>query len=101
MLPDDTDSNFVFRQPIPDWFSYEAVVKVLRESYPAKQKQGFTVLLTGYVNSGANAIAKALESQFQQQAGRSCSLLLGDIIRSELSAGELLHFLRYFPSTGH
>ncbi|GAA5910376.1 sulfate adenylyltransferase [Sporobolomyces salmoneus] len=72
--------------PIPDWFSYEAVVKVLRESYPAKQKQGFTVLLTGYVNSGANAIAKALESQFQQQAGRSCSLLLGDIIRSELSA---------------
>ncbi|BGP40656.1 Sulfate adenylyltransferase [Rhodotorula kratochvilovae] len=72
--------------PIPDWFSYEAVVKVLRESYPAKSRQGFTILLTGYVNSGANAIAKALESQFQQQAGRSVSLLLGDTIRSELSA---------------
>ncbi|GAA6058912.1 hypothetical protein JCM10212_002864 [Sporobolomyces blumeae] len=72
--------------PIPDWFSYEAVVKVLRESYPAKNQQGFTILLTGYVNSGANAVAKALESQFQQQAGRSCSLLLGDTIRSELSA---------------
>ncbi|GAA5910704.1 hypothetical protein JCM8208_003539 [Rhodotorula glutinis] len=72
--------------PIPDWFSYEAVVKVLRESYPAKAQQGFTILLTGYVNSGANAIAKALESQFQQQAGRSVSLLLGDTIRSELSA---------------
>jgi sulfate adenylyltransferase len=28
--------------PIPDWFSYDAVVKVLRESYPAKNKQGFT-----------------------------------------------------------
>ncbi|GAA5837851.1 hypothetical protein JCM11251_004677 [Rhodosporidiobolus azoricus] len=72
--------------PIPDWFSYDAVVKVLRESYPAKARQGFTILLTGYVNSGANAIAKALESQFQQQAGRSVSLLLGDTIRSELSA---------------
>ncbi|BGP25190.1 ATP sulfate adenylyltransferase [Rhodotorula toruloides] len=72
--------------PIPDWFSYEAVVKVLRESYPPKACQGFTILLTGYVNSGANAIAKALESQFQQQAGRSVSLLLGDTIRSELSA---------------
>ncbi|KAJ8293585.1 Sulfate adenylyltransferase [Rhodotorula toruloides] len=72
--------------PIPDWFSYEAVVKVLRESYPPKARQGFTILLTGYVNSGANAIAKALESQFQQQAGRSVSLLLGDTIRSELSA---------------
>lgn len=29
-------------QPIPDWFSYEAVVKVLRESYPPRNKQGFT-----------------------------------------------------------
>ncbi|GAA5987849.1 hypothetical protein JCM10908_007243 [Rhodotorula pacifica] len=72
--------------PIPDWFSYEQVVKVLRESYPAKSSQGFTILLTGHVNSGANAIAKALESQFQQGAGRSVSLLLGDTIRSELSA---------------
>ncbi|BGP55961.1 hypothetical protein JCM8202_005103 [Rhodotorula sphaerocarpa] len=72
--------------PIPDWFSYDQVVKVLRESYPPKASQGFTILLSGYVNSGANAIAKALESQFQQQAGRSVSLLLGDTIRSELSA---------------
>jgi sulfate adenylyltransferase len=28
--------------PIPDWFSYDAVVKVLRESYPARNQQGFT-----------------------------------------------------------
>ena len=28
--------------PIPDWFSYESVVKTLRESYPPKAKQGFT-----------------------------------------------------------
>ena len=28
--------------PIPDWFSYEGVVKVLRESYPPRPKQGFT-----------------------------------------------------------
>jgi sulfate adenylyltransferase len=28
--------------PIPDWFSYDAVVKVLRESYPPRNKQGFT-----------------------------------------------------------
>lgn len=26
---------------IPDWFSYEEVVKVLRESYPPRVKQGF------------------------------------------------------------
>ncbi|ORY89801.1 hypothetical protein BCR35DRAFT_300296 [Leucosporidium creatinivorum] len=72
--------------PIPDWFSYEAVVKILRESYPPRNKQGFTILLSGYVNSGKDTIGKALEVTLNQQAGRSVSLLLGDQVRSELSA---------------
>jgi len=71
--------------PIPDWFSYEAVVKVLRESYPPRNKQGFTIVLSGYVNSGKDAIGKALEVTLNQQAGRSVSLLLGETVRSELS----------------
>ncbi|KAL8287604.1 hypothetical protein RQP46_003462 [Phenoliferia psychrophenolica] len=72
--------------PIPDWFSYEAVVKVLRESYPPRNKQGFTLVLSGLVNSGKDAIGRALQVSLNQQAGRSVSLLLGDTIRSELSA---------------
>lgn len=60
---------------IPDWFSYEAVVKVLRESYPPRVKQGFTILLTGLHNSGKDTIAKALGVVLQQQGGRSVSLL--------------------------
>jgi sulfate adenylyltransferase len=78
--------------PIPDWFSYEAVVKILRESYPPRNKQGFTILLSGYVNSGKDTIGKALEVTLNQQAGRSVSLLLGDQVRSELSAGESTPF---------
>lgn len=73
-------------QPIPDWFSYDAVVKVLRESYPPRNKQGFTLVLSGLVNSGKDAIGRALQVSLNQQAGRSVSLLLGDTIRSELSA---------------
>ncbi|KAI2455116.1 Sulfate adenylyltransferase, partial [Ophidiomyces ophidiicola] len=38
--------------PIPEWFSYPEVVKVLRESNPPRSQQGFTVFLTGYQNSG-------------------------------------------------
>ncbi|KAM0789470.1 Sulfate adenylyltransferase [Microbotryomycetes sp. NB124-2] len=70
---------------IPDWFSYDSVVKILRESYPARNKQGFVIVINGFVNSGKDAIAKALEVTFQQQAGRSVSLLLGDVVRSELT----------------
>ena len=71
---------------IPDWFSYPEVVRVLRESNPPRAKQGFTIFLTGYQNSGKDAIARALQVTLNQQSGRSVSLLLGETVRSELSS---------------
>lgn len=71
---------------IPEWFSYPEVVKVLRESHPPRYKQGFTVFLTGYTNSGKDAIARALQVTLNQQSGRSTSLLLGETVRAELSS---------------
>ena len=71
---------------IPEWFSYPEVVKVLRESHPPRSQQGFTIFLTGYTNSGKDAIARALNVTLNQQAGRSVSLLLGETVRSELSS---------------
>lgn len=72
--------------PIPEWFSYPEVVKVLRESHPPRVSQGFTIFLTGYHNSGKDAIARALQVTLNQQGGRSISLLLGETVRSELSS---------------
>ncbi|TKA23951.1 Sulfate adenylyltransferase [Salinomyces thailandicus] len=71
---------------IPEWFSYPEVVKVLRESHPPRNKQGFCIFLTGYTNSGKDAIARALNVTLNQQSGRSVSLLLGETVRSELSS---------------
>jgi sulfate adenylyltransferase len=71
---------------IPEWFSYPEVVKVLRESNPPRAQQGFTIFLTGYQNSGKDAIARALQVTFNQQGGRPVSLLLGESVRSELSS---------------
>jgi sulfate adenylyltransferase len=90
--------------PIPDWFSYKyvsnalrriissqtffcsEVVKVLRESYPPRHKQGFVLVLTGFFNSGKDTIAKALQVALNQQGGRSVSLLLGEAVRQESSS---------------
>ena len=72
--------------PIPDWFSYPEVVKVLRESNPPRATQGFTIFLTGYQNSGKDAVARALQVTFNEQGGRPVTLLLGETVRSELSA---------------
>ncbi|PQE03532.1 sulfate adenylyltransferase protein [Rutstroemia sp. NJR-2017a BVV2] len=71
---------------IPEWFSYPEVVRVLRESHPPRSAQGFTVFLTGYQNSGKDAIARALHVTLNQQGGRSVSLLLGETVRAELSS---------------
>jgi sulfate adenylyltransferase len=44
------------------------------------------VFLTGYQNSGKDAIARALNVTLNQQGGRSVSLLLGETVRHELSS---------------
>ncbi|CAG7854686.1 Sulfate adenylyltransferase {ECO:0000255/HAMAP-Rule:MF_03106} {ECO:0000255/HAMAP-Rule:MF_03106}; AltName: Full=ATP-sulfurylase {ECO:0000255/HAMAP-Rule:MF_03106}; AltName: Full=Sulfate adenylate transferase {ECO:0000255/HAMAP-Rule:MF_03106}; Short=SAT {ECO:0000255/HAMAP-Rule:MF_03106} [Serendipita indica DSM 11827] len=72
--------------PIPDWFSYESVVKTLRESYPPRTQQGFVIFLTGLHNSGKDIIGRALQTTLNQQGGRSVSLLLGETVRAELSS---------------
>ena len=46
-----------------------------------------SVFLTGLYNSGKDTIARALQVALNQQGGRSVSLLLGETVRSELSAG--------------
>jgi sulfate adenylyltransferase len=71
---------------IPEWFSYPEVVRVLRESNPPRARQGFTIFLTGYQNCGKDTIARALQVTLNQQGGRSVSMLLGEIVRAELSS---------------
>lgn len=44
------------------------------------------MFLTGYYNSGKDAVARALQVSLNQQAGRSVTLLLGETVRAELSA---------------
>ncbi|KAF9051134.1 ATP-sulfurylase [Hymenopellis radicata] len=73
--------------PIPDWFSYDAVVKTLRESYPPRTQQGFVLFLSGLHNSGKDKIAKALQVSLNEQGGRSVSLLLGETIGDESKLG--------------
>ncbi|KAJ3224888.1 Sulfate adenylyltransferase [Chytriomyces hyalinus] len=71
--------------PIPDWFTYPDVQKILRSQNPPRSKQGFTVFLTGYWNSGASTIAQALQVVLNQDGQRPTTLLKGETIRSELS----------------
>ena len=67
-------------------------MKTLRESYPPRLKQGFVIFLTGLYNSGHQTIARALQTVFNEQGGRSTSLLLGDFIRHNKEPGSQIPY---------
>jgi sulfate adenylyltransferase len=71
---------------IPDWFSFPDVVKELRRTSPARDKQGFTVFFTGLSGSGKSTIANALMVKLMEMGGRPTTLLDGDVVRKHLSS---------------
>jgi sulfate adenylyltransferase len=67
---------------IPSWFSYPEVVKILRESHPPRQKQGFTLFLNSQI------LANALLATFNQFGGRHFTIL-----RKESTSAYIAHEL--------
>jgi sulfate adenylyltransferase len=70
---------------IPDWFTFQEVIEELRNAYPPRHKQGFTVFHTGLSGSGKSTIAQVLVSRFLEMGDRPVTLLDGDIVRRHLS----------------
>ena len=71
---------------IPEWFSFPEVVRQLRRTSPARDKQGFTVFFTGLSGSGKSTIANALMVKLMEMGGRPVTLLDGDVVRKHLSS---------------
>jgi sulfate adenylyltransferase len=71
---------------IPEWFSYPEVVAELRNVYPPRRKQGFTIFITGLPSAGKSTIAKVLLVKFMELRDRPVTLLDGDIVRKNLSS---------------
>ena len=71
---------------IPEWFSYAEIVEELRNSYPPRDRQGFTVFFTGLSGSGKSTLANALLVNLLEDGSRPVTLLDGDIVRTHLSS---------------
>jgi len=72
---------------IPDWFTPSAVQGELRRRYPPRLQQGLTIFFTGLSGSGKSTIANALHVKLLERGDRSVTMLDGDLVRQELSAG--------------
>ncbi|MDP3705992.1 MAG: bifunctional sulfate adenylyltransferase/adenylylsulfate kinase [Legionellaceae bacterium] len=78
-------TNLLLDQPIPDWFSFPDIIQLLREAYPSRNKQGFTLFFTGLSGSGKSTLAQALMAKIMSHDKRSVSILDGDIVRHLLA----------------
>jgi len=70
----------------PDWFSYPEVVTELRNVYPPRNRQGFTLFFTGLSGSGKSTLAKIIYGKLVEGGRRPATLLDGDIVRQNLSS---------------
>ena len=71
---------------IPEWFSYPEILSEIRNAYPPRHLQGFTVFFTGLSGSGKSTVANALRVKLLEKGGRPVTLLDGDVVRKNLSS---------------
>ena len=71
---------------IPEWYTFNEVIQELRQAYPPRHRQGFTIFCTGLSGAGKSTIAKVLYARFQEMGKRPVTLLDGDIVRQNLSS---------------
>lgn len=73
--------------PLPEWHTPPAVAKELVRARPPRRHRGLVVFLTGLSGSGKSTIARGLADALREQGERTITLLDGDVVRRELSAG--------------
>lgn len=73
--------------PLPEWHTPPAVAKELARVRPPRRYRGLVVFFTGFSGSGKSTIARGLADSLRESGERTITLLDGDVVRRELSAG--------------
>ena len=73
--------------PLPEWHTPPAVAKELARARPARRHRGFVLFFTGLSGSGKSTVARGVADALRESGDRTVTLLDGDVVRRELSAG--------------
>lgn len=73
--------------PLPEWHTPPAVAKELARARPPRRHRGLVVFFTGLSGSGKSTVARGLADVLREDGDRTVTLLDGDVVRRELSAG--------------
>ena len=74
-------------EPIPTWFSFPKVIKILESTFRENNKKGFCLYFVGLSGCGKSTIANFMISKLQELTNRTITFLDGDIVRLHLSKG--------------
>lgn len=74
-------------EEIPEWFSFQESIEILKESVKRDTRPGVTLFFTGLSGAGKSTIAEILLARLQEMQDRSVTFLDGDVIRMHLSKG--------------
>jgi sulfate adenylyltransferase len=73
--------------PLPEWHTPPAVAKELSRARPPRRHRGLVLFFTGLSGSGKSTIARGLADALRESGDRTVTLLDGDVVRRELTAG--------------
>src|SRR6266536_1030468 len=73
--------------PLPEWHTPPAVARELARDRPPRRHRGLVLFFTGLSGSGKSTIAHGVADALLETGERTVTVLDGDIVRRELSAG--------------
>ena len=83
---EEVEAELAHGRELPAWFTPARVAAELSRLRPARTRRGLTLLFTGLSGSGKSTIARGV-SDGVRRAGRTVTLLDGDVVRRLLSKG--------------
>jgi sulfate adenylyltransferase len=87
MTPAEIDELLDEGSGLPEWHTPAAVNRELSRARPSRRKRGVVVFFTGLSGSGKSTVARGLADALRETGERTVTLLDGDVVRRELSAG--------------
>ncbi len=72
---------------LPEWHTPPAVARELARARPPRRHRGLVLFFTGLSGSGKSTVARGVADALLETGERTITLLDGDVVRRELSAG--------------
>jgi sulfate adenylyltransferase len=87
LSPTEIDDLLDDGAELPEWHTPPSVAEELTRARPPRRTRGCVVFLTGLSGSGKSTVARGVADALLETGERTVTLLDGDVVRRELSAG--------------